>query len=94
MRCTTRGFHKTPPFATALIMRAICIGVTSTAPWPIDMFRVSPPVHARDFLSLRGFGSGMRPILSVPSSIPVGAPSPNAFAYFAMAAPPIFSPCV
>ena len=37
IRWTRRGFHSTPPLATAAMKRAICIGVTSSRPWQIDI---------------------------------------------------------
>ena len=94
MRWTSRGFHRTPPLAMALMKRATCIGVTSTAPWPMDMFTVSPACQMVG-RPLRGtLGCGISPGFSPPKSIPVGAPSPKASAHFAIAGAPILRPAV
>ena len=70
------------------------MGVTSTAPCPIEMFTVSPAcqVAAGPLRAPRGWG--MRPNRSPPRSMPVAVPNPNAVAYLTMAGAPIFSPAV
>src|SRR5213078_2958944 len=72
MRCTMRGRQSTPPFATAAMKRATCVGVTSTGPWPMDRLTVSPSGQPRRA------GRGTRPNFSPWSSIPVDAPKPKA----------------
>ena len=94
MRCTSRGFHSTPPLAMAAIMRATCMGVTSTWPWPIDMLTVSPACQDIGLPFLDILGCGMSPGFSLPNSMPVGAPKPKARAHLAMAGAPTLRPAL
>src|SRR6185503_21283542 len=55
---STCGVNRVPPFPTTIIITASEIGVTLTAPWPIDTEIVSPAYHfsfiSRCFHSVEG----------------------------------------
>ncbi len=91
IRAASRGFHSVPPLASAAAYSAIWIGVTSSAPWPIDRLQVSPSRQlsrrSRRFHSL----SGTRPGRSKSRLMPVSRPKPHARAMACTASGPAAS---
>ena len=75
-------------------MRAICMGVTSTWPCPIDMLTVSPACHDIGLPFFDILGCGMSPGFSLPNSMPVMAPKPKACAHLAMDGAPTLRPAL
>jgi hypothetical protein len=80
------------PVATIPTARANCMGVTLTAPWPIDTEIVSPSYQGWPNTSLFHSREGMVPATSPGRSIPVLLPNPTMCPYLAMASMPIFRP--
>ncbi len=86
MRCTRRGFHSTPPLATALMKRATCIGVTSTRALADRHVHGLAGVPAAAPSARRGLGCGNEPeLLAAEDRSRSAAPSPKACAYLAIA---------
>ena len=86
------GSTSRPPLATTAATRAICRGVTSTPPCPMEMETVSLGYHF-SFETFRfQSGSGMSPLASAGRSTPVGAEKPRRRAQCEMRSIPSFTP--
>ena len=77
-RAKRYGVNTSPPFARAAATTAIWRGVTSSMPWPIDIWQVSPGYQRSLKVVFFHSLSGTTPGVSPPRSMPVADPSPNA----------------
>ena len=80
-----------PPFASVLIYFAICNGLNSLSPCPIEAFNVSPETHVSPLACLTSL-LARTPFVSDGNSIPVLLPSPKYFANFTKLSIPILFP--
>jgi len=80
---TKYGRYFLPPLAASLITKAICNGVASVNPWPIEASNVSARYQSSSNTLRLYSGQATLPTASYGKSIPVFSPIPKIRAHFA-----------